>query len=198
MSSNNSQENKALIVYSSGAGCTEDIALKIKEKLDNSSIKTNIVKINDKDQFKSLEQHDINQYSSILLGSSIIKGNFHKNIDKILAKLASTSGENKKLGFFVCCMKACNPEKIEEAKNQYIESNLVEYGLDFSLVDAFGGRLDFSPDSSMNFMLKKILKSIMQKDNPEMKEIEPKVYDFRDWQQIDNFASSWVNIIRKG
>ena len=198
MSSNNSQENKALIVYSSGAGCTEDIALKIKEKLDNSSIKTNIVKINDKDQFKSLEQHDINQYSSILLGSSIIKGNFHKNIDKILAKLASTSGENKKLGFFVCCMKACNPEKIEEAKNQYIESNLVEYGLDFSLVDAFGGRLDFSPNSSMNFMVKKILKSIMLKDNPEMKEIEPKVYDFRDWQQIDNFASSWVNIIRKG
>ena len=198
MSNNNSQENKALIVFSSGAGCTEEVALKIKEKLDNSSIKTNIVKINDKDQFKSIDQQDLNQYSSILLGSNIIKGNFHKNINKILAKLVSTSGEDKKLGFFVCCMKACNPEKIMEAKNQYIESNLVEYGLDFSLVDAFGGRLDFSPDSSMNFMLKKILKSIMQKDNPEMKEIEPKVYDFRDWQQIDNFASSWVNIIRKG
>ena len=198
MSNNNSQENKALIVFSSGAGCTEEVALKIKEKLDHSSIKTNIVKINDKDQFKSIDQQDLNQYSSILLGSNIIKGNFHKNINKILAKLVSTSGEDKKLGFFVCCMKACNPEKIMEAKNQYIESNLVEYGLDFSLVDAFGGRLDFSPDSSMNFMLKKILKSIMQKDNPEMKEIEPKVYDFRDWQQIDNFASSWVNIIRKG
>ena len=198
MSNNNSQENKALIVYSSGAGCTREVALKIKEKLDNSSINTNIVKINDKDQFKSLDQQDINQYSSILLGSNIIKGNFHKNINKFLAKLASTSFENKKLGFFICCMKACNPEKIVEAKNQYIEPYLEEYGLEFSLVDAFGGMLDFSPDSSMNFMLKKILKSIMQKDNPEMKEIEPKVYDFRDWQQIDNFASSWVNIIRKG
>ena len=184
MSNNNSQENKALIVYSSGAGCTEEVALKIKEKLDHSSIKTNIVKINDKDQFKSIDQQDLNQYSSILLGSSIIKGNFHKNIDKILAKLASTSGENKKLGFFVCCMKACNPEKIMEAKNQYIESNLVEYGLDFSLVDAFGGRLDFSPDSSMNFMLKKILKSIMQKDNPEMKEIEPILRFLRNFSGI--------------
>jgi menaquinone-dependent protoporphyrinogen IX oxidase len=198
MSSNNSQENKTLIVYSSGAGCTQEVALKIKEKLDNSSIKTNIVKINDKDQFKSLDQQDLTQYSSILLGSSIIKGNFHKNINKILEKLTSTSGENKKLGFFVCCMKACNPEKILEAKNQYIEPNLKEYGLDFSLVDAFGGMLDFSPESSMNFMLKKILKSIMLKDNSEMKEIEPKVYDFRDWQQIDNFASSWLNIIRNG
>ncbi len=93
-------------------------------------------------------------------------------------------------------MKACNLEKISEAKNQYIEPNLEEHELKFSIVDAFGGRLDFSSNSSMNSMLQKILKKIMLKDNPDLKEIEPKVYDFRDWHQIDNFASSWVNIIR--
>jgi menaquinone-dependent protoporphyrinogen IX oxidase len=193
---NNLHENKVLIVYSSRAGCTEEVALKIKEKLNNSSIKTEIVKINDKDQFKSLNQQDISQYSSILFGSSIIKGKFHKNINKFLAKLASTSLEDKKLGFFICCMKACNPEKIEEAKNEYIKPNLERYDLKFSIVDAFGGTLDFSPDSSMNSMLQKILKKIMLKDNPDFKEIESKVYDFRDWQQIDNFVSSWLNIIR--
>jgi menaquinone-dependent protoporphyrinogen IX oxidase len=130
------------------------------------------------------------------LGSSIITVNFHKNINKFLAKLNSTSLDDKKLGFFICCMKACNPEKIIEAKNQYIEPNLEEYDLKFSLVDPFGGMLDFSPNSSMNSMLKKILKKIMLKDNPDLKEIEPKVYDFRDWQQIDRFALTWLNIIR--
>jgi len=198
MNKNNLHENKALIVYSSRAGCTEEVVLKIKEKLDNSSIKTEIVKINDKDQFKSLNYQDISQFSSILLGSSIITGKFHKNINKFLAKLESTSLDDKKLGFFICCMKACNPEKIIEAKNQYIEPNLKEYDLKFSIVDAFGGKLDFSPDSSMNSMLKKILKKIMLKDNPELKKIEPKVYDFRDWQQIEKFASSWLNIIKNG
>jgi menaquinone-dependent protoporphyrinogen IX oxidase len=195
---NNLQGKKALIAYSSRAGCTEEVALKFKEKLENSSMKIEIVKINDKDQFKSLDQQDISQYSSILLGSSIIKGKFHKNINKFLAKLASASSEDKKLGFFVCCMKACNPEKKEEAINEYIESNLKKYDLKFSIVDAFGGRLDFSPDSTMNSMLQKILKKIMLKDNPDMKEIESKVYDFRDWRQIDNFATSWLNIIGKG
>jgi menaquinone-dependent protoporphyrinogen IX oxidase len=193
---NNLHENKALIAFSSRAGCTEEVALKIKEKLESSSIKTEIVKINDKEQFKSLDQQDISQFSSILLGSSIIKGKFHKNVIKILAKLASKSVEDKKLGCYICCMKACNPEKIVEAKKEYIEPNLEKYDLKFSLTDAFGGKLDFSPDSSMNSMLQKILKKIMLKDNPDMKEIESKVYDFRDWQQIDTFASSWLNVIK--
>ncbi|MBD3353373.1 MAG: hypothetical protein GF364_17965 [Candidatus Lokiarchaeota archaeon] len=195
MSKDKLNENKVLIAYSSRAGCTEEVALKIKEKLDTSSFEIKIFNVSDKDQFKSLNKQDINQYSSILLGSSIIKGKFHKNLNKFLKKLDSSSIKDKKLGFFICCMKACNPEKIDEAKNEYIIPNLEDYNLDFSIVDAFGGKLDFSPTSSMNSMIQKILKKIMLKDNLDLKEIESKVYDFRDWQQIDNFTSSWLNII---
>jgi flavodoxin len=45
MSKDNLDENKALIVFSSSAGCTEEVAFKIKETLDNSSIRTETVKI---------------------------------------------------------------------------------------------------------------------------------------------------------
>jgi len=192
------RSKKVLIVYSSLAGSTEEVALKIKEKLDSSSVKTEIVKINEKDQLKSLIQQDLGQFSSVLLGSNIIAGKIHKNINKLLSKLESASLDDIKLGFFICCMKACNAAKVTEAKNQYIEPKLKGYNLKFSIVDAFGGKLDFSPTSSMKPMMKGIIKKIMAKDNPELGVIESKVYDFRDWQQIDKFASSWVDIVRKG
>ncbi len=187
-----------MIVYSSLAGCTEEVALKIKGTLDRSSLKTEIVKINDKDKCKSLLKEGFGQFSSILIGSNIAVGKFNKDIDKLLAKLGSSSLGDTKLGMFICCMKARNAEKVAEAKDQYLEQNLKKHGLKLSIVDAFGGKLDFSPTSSMNGMMKGILKKIMLKDNPDMKEIESKVYDFRDWQQIEKFASAWLNIIRNG
>ncbi len=189
---------KNLIAYSSLYGCTEEIALKIKEELEKSSLRTEIVKLNDKDQFNSLINQDLSQFSSILLGSSIVAGNFNKKINKILAKLESISLDHKKFGFFVSCLKASNPDKIIEAKNEYINSNLKEYNLKFSIVDAFGGKLDLSPDSSLNFLVKFIIKKKMLKENPNSKKIEPKIYDYRDWQQIEKFTSTWLNIIRNG
>ncbi len=187
-----------LIVYSSLAGCTEEVALKIKEKLENSSVKTEIVKINEIDQFKSLSQRDLGPFSSILLGSSIAIGKVHKNFDEFLAKLESTPLNGRKLGFFICCMKVRNPGKVIEAKNEYLEPTLKKYNLHFSIVDAFGGKVDCSPTSSLNLMVMGILKKKMLADYPDLKEIEPKVYDFRDWQQIEQFASSWLSIIGKG
>ncbi len=187
-----------LVVYSSQSGCTEEVAFKIKEKLQSSSVNTELVKINDKDQFKSLFQRDLGQFSSILLGSSIVIGKVHKNINKFLAKLESCSLNGKKLGFFICCMHAHNAEKNIEAKKEYIEPTLKEFNLKFSIVDAFGGVVDYSPKSSLNFMVKGILKKKMMANNPELKEIEPKVYDYRDWQQIDKFASSWLKIVKDG
>ncbi len=187
-----------LIVYSSQSGCTEEVALKIKEKLETSSVNTELVKINDKDQFKALFQRDLGQFSGVLLGSSIVIGKVHKNLNKFLAKLESLPPNGKKLGLFICCMHARNAEKNIEAKNEYIEPTLKEFNLKFSIVDAFGGVVDFSPASSLNFMVKGILKKKLMANDPDLKEIEPKVYDYRDWQQIDKFASSWLKIIRNG
>ncbi len=95
-------------------------------------------------------------------------------------------------------MHAHNAEKNIEAKKEYIEPTLKEFNLKFSIVDAFGGVVDYSPKSSLNFMVKGILKKKMMANNPELKEIEPKVYDYRDWQQIDKFASSWLKLVKDG
>ncbi len=195
-SSEQGNAKKALIVYSSQAGCTEEVVLKIKEKLDGSLVKTEVVKINDKDQCKSLFKQDLGQFSSILVGSSIIVGKVNKNAGKFLEKLGSASIDGTHLGFFVCCMKACDEQKIAEAKQAYIEPALKKCNKNFEIIDAFGGRLDFSPMSSLNSLMKKILKKIMLEENPGMAKVEDKVYDFRDWQQINKFASAWLNIIK--
>ena len=185
-----------LIAISSMYGCTEEIALKIKDTLDNSSVKAEIVKCNDKNQLQALVQRDLTQYSGVLLGSGIVVGKVHKNISTILKKLESTSFNGTKIGFYICCMKACNPGKIIEAKSQYLDPKLKKFNLKYSLVDTFGGKLDFSPTSPLKPLIKAIIKKIMLKDNPEFGTIEPKVYDFRDWQQINKFATSWLKIIK--
>lgn len=62
-------------------------------------------------------------------------------------------------------------------------------------MDAFGGKVDFTPNSTMNVLVKKVMKRNMLKDNPDLDEIEPKVYDFRDWDQVNHFANSWKEIV---
>jgi menaquinone-dependent protoporphyrinogen IX oxidase len=201
MVENGKQENniskKALVVYSSQSGCTEEVARKIREKLESSSIQAELVKINEKGQLKALLQRDLGQYSGILVGSSIAVGKIHKDVKKFLEKLEATPVPQAKLGLFISCMKARSAEHVPEAKAAYIDPVLQGCGLKFALVDAFGGVIDFSPSSSLNGMIKGILKKIMLQENPDIKEIESKIYDFRDWQQIEKFGSTWASIIKE-
>ena len=186
-----SPEKKLLIAYSSAAGCTEEVAKKLEEIIDLPASNVDLLKVNDKKVFKKFDMDKIKTYDSILLGSSIMMGKLNKNIRQVIEKISESGKQDLKLGLYICCMKACNEEKIEESIQDYINPSLEEYNLEFDLVDAFGGKLDFSPESTMNVLTKKLLKKIMVRDNPDIDEVEPKVYDFRDWTQIERFAATW-------
>ena len=190
-------QKKLLIAYSSLGGCTEEITKKIEEIIEKSSVNIDLLKVNDKNQFKKFDLDRLKNYDSILLGSSIIAGKLNKNIHKLIEELSKNKEGNLKLGIYACCMKACSEEKINEAIKEYIKPNIEKYGIKFDLMDAFGGKADFSPNSTMNAIVKKVMKKNMLKDTPGLNEIEPKVYDFRDWDQIDRFANSWKQIIEK-
>ena len=194
---NMSSQKKLLIAYSSLGGCTEEITKKIEEIIQIPSENIDLVKVNDKNQFKNFDLDELKKYDSILLGSSIILGKLNKNIHKILEKLSKDKKNDLKLGIYACCMKACSEEKINEAIQEYIKPSEEKYEIKFDLMDAFGGKADFSPNSTMNAFVKKVMKKNMLKDTPGLDEIEPKVYDFRDWDQIDRFANSWKQIIEK-
>jgi len=188
---NMSSEKKLLIAYSSIAGCTEEVAKKIAELIDIPALNVDLLKVNDKKEFKKFDMDKLANYDFILLGSSIMVGKLNKNVHQVLEKISETGKQDLKLGLYICCMKAYNEEKIEESVQEYINPSLAEYNLEFDLVDAFGGKLDFSPESKMNVITKKLLKKIMVRDNPDIDEVEPKVYDFRDWTQIERFAAAW-------
>ena len=193
---NMSSQKKLLIAYSSLGGCTEEITKKIKETI-GATANVDLIKVNDKDQFKKFNLDGLKGYDSILLGSSIIVGKLNKNIHKLLEKLSKVKKDDLKLGIYACCMKACSEEKINEAIQEYLKPSIEKYGLTFDLMDAFGGRADFSPNSTMNAIVKKVMKKNMLKDTPGLTEVEPRVYDFRDWNQIGRFASNWKEIITK-
>jgi menaquinone-dependent protoporphyrinogen IX oxidase len=194
---NMSSHKKMLIAYSSLGGCTEEITKKIEETIGTTDVNIDMVKVNDKDQFKKFDLDGLKNYDSILLGSSIIVGKMNKNIHKLLEKLSKDKNDVLKLGIYACCMKACSEEKINEAIQEYLKPSIAKYSLHFELMDAFGGRADFSPNSTMNAIVKKVMKKNMLRDTPGLTEIEPKVYDFRDWDQIGRFASTWKELITK-
>ena len=192
-----SSQKKLLIAYSSLGGCTEEITKKIEETIGTPTTNIDLVKVNDKDQFKKFDLDGLKNYDSILLGSSIIVGKLNKNIHKLLEKLSKDKKDDLQLGIYACCMKACSEEKINEAIQEYLKPSVEKYDLKFDLMDAFGGKADFSPNSTMNAIVKKVMKKNMLRDTPGLEEIELKVYDFRDWDQINRFANSWKEIIEK-
>jgi len=194
---NMSSQKKLLIAYSSLGGCTEEITKKIEETIGTTDVNIDMIKVNDKDQFKKFDLDGLKTYDSILLGSSIIVGKLNKNIHKLLEKLSKDKNDDLKLGIYACCMKACCEEKINEAIQEYLKPSVEKYDLTFDLIDAFGGRADFSPNSTMNAIVKKVMKKNMLRDTPGLTEIEPRVYDFRDWDQISRFASTWKELITK-
>lgn len=189
---------KVLIAYSSINGCTEEIALNIRDHLDMYSIRADLVKINENGRLKALLGQDLTVYSGFILGSSIIVGKPHKQVLKLLKGLETMQGKEARFGFFISCMKARDPVHALEAKETYLDPVLARHDLHFTLVDAFGGVLDFSHGSPIKGMMRGILKKIMLKKNPDIKEIEPRVYDFRNWQQVHDFSSRWVSITMNG
>lgn len=120
-----------LIVYASYYGSTEKCAYKIKEKLKVNSIIVNIA-YND---FKNL-----NDYSTIIIGTPLHIGKIHKSIKKFLEKFKGDL--SKKTLHFFCC--ALEKEAVEKSLKQMPEEILPN----IKVKECFGGRIVKSELSS--------------------------------------------------
>lgn len=146
---------KGLIIYSSKHGTTEYCAKKLKENLNSQFDIINI---------KNVKTIDINNYSKIIIGTSVYAGAINKDLK---AYVESNKAEllTKDLGIFMCCMSK------EDKANQQFKDNFSEELLKSSkIIASFGGEFKFS---KMNFFEKTIIK-IIAKNDPELGKVDGK------------------------
>lgn len=132
---------KTLIVYAGKYGCTEECAVKLKNKLDTEAKVVNAAKEN----VPSLDEYD-----KVIIGSSIYVGQIHKKIKAFVNDNANTLLK-KKVGIFLVCGFI---EKYDETLVQNFPSDLINHA---QSAQCFGGELSIE---KMNFLHKGVVKMI--------------------------------------
>ncbi len=188
-------QKNVLIVYGSRFGCTEEVSQKIAEILQTEGITTQVV---DLQKTREREWPSPEEFDGVLIGSGIKIMKWTKEPRNFLEKHGKEfSGRENVLGLFVCCLSAVTDK--EHARKEYLEKIMEKIGVTADICDAFGGVLDFSESSRMGFLNKKMLKTAakgMQKDMG-LEIDENGKNDFRDWDQIQDFAERFA-VLMKG
>lgn len=186
--------SKVLLLYGTRYGTTKEISDEIERKIQEKGINTESFNLNNVN-LKDIPQLD--KFDGIILGTGIKIKRWTKEVKKFVKKrIAELQALQNKMGFYVCCGEASKKDKISDAINNYITSKLEDIGLKPVLVDAFGGAYDLRDDSAVKGMTRKIVISIMQKEEG-IENPEGKLHDFRDWEQIESFTNNFVNLLNK-
>lgn len=188
---------KVLILYGSKYGTTEDIAKEIAKELKSNNINPNLLKLNKKDPDKFPK---IEEYNGILVGSGIYMNNWIKSMRKFF-ELKNTELNNDmiKFGLFISCGAGCAEEIYEFARETYINAVIKKYDLKPDIYEIFGSYFDLTKDSKFGYIYRKLLlyemRKTIEKFNVQMTLEDNKVYDYRNWDKIRNFAKLFAKIV---
>lgn len=171
---------KALIVFGSRYGSSTEIAEEIGKTMENEGANVDLVNL------RKNKVDNIVNYDLIIVGSGIKMGKWTKEPLKFLNKNKSTL-QDKKVALFVSCgAPLSGKKKMDEAMKLYLEKvaneNLSGEPVSMGL---FGGVFD--PDANNGLMYKMAMK--MAKKGFEEKGVDTsKRYDYRDWDEIRDWA----------
>ena len=183
--------SKILMLYGTRYGTTKGISDEIQKLIQENGLSTDSFNLND---VKLKDIPELDKYSGIVIGTSIKIGKWTKVVKSFMQKRkAELKKKQNLLGFYVCCGEAKND--IDNAKKKYISPNLEKLGIQPALIDAFAGAYDLREGSSLSGMMRKIVIGIMQKEEG-IENPDGELYDYRDWDQIKNFANQFIDIIK--
>ncbi|MFW9989777.1 MAG: flavodoxin domain-containing protein [Candidatus Odinarchaeota archaeon] len=186
--------SKVLILYGTRYGTTKGISNKIEEIIQEKGITT---------ENYNLKEHNLKEippleeYDGIVIGTGIKMKMWTKVVKKFFQKrkLELKSMQNA-LAFYVCCGEASDKNNIHKAINKYITAKIEKLGLNPKLIDAFGGAYDLTEGSAISGMTRKIVIGILQKEEG-IENPDGKMHDYRDWDQIIDFANKFVDLLKK-
>lgn len=187
-------KSKVLILYGTRYGTTKGISDEIEKVIKEKGIST---------ESYNLKEHNIKEipplqeFDGIIIGSGIKMKMWTKVVKKFVEKRKSELKKREStLGFYVCCGEAAKKSNISKAINDYIAPKLQKFGIKPALIDAFGGAYDLTEGSPITGMTRKIVVGII-KSEEGIENPEGKMYDYRDWEQIKDFAYKFSELLKK-
>ncbi len=178
---------KALIVYGSNTGSTEEIAETIASKLSDSGIKVDLVDL----KKKPIRPEG---YDLVIAGSGI-------KMDKWTPEALNYLKDNEESlslrphAIFVSSGFASEPSRREQSRVDYIDAVLEKHPkLKPVSTGLFGGLYDWK---RYNFVIKRLVISLLKSmGHTEVDTSKP--LDFRDWDMINAWAEELAFIVMKG
>jgi menaquinone-dependent protoporphyrinogen oxidase len=184
---------QVLIAYASRFGSSSEIAQGISDTLVDD-FQVDLLDLKSKSETES----PLSDYVGIIVGSGIKMGRWTKEARKFLEGNKGILNQTL-LGVFVSSGEASNPKTYEQAKQQYIVDILEKNQLMNSnvLYEAFGGVFDFSETSNYSFLERKILQKIADSSSSGFVVKDGKLNDFRNWQLIREWATSFGDKLKQ-
>jgi menaquinone-dependent protoporphyrinogen oxidase len=183
---------KVLIVYGTRSGTTEDIAQKIAKIFESKDIIPRLINLK---EVKEKNIPPLSEFDGVIAGTGIKINRWTKTVKKFVKKNSSEiQKRNFKFGFYISCGTASNKDGVKTAVDKYILSKLEEQGSKPDIFDAFGPCYDLTETSNLGKMTKAIMKAAL-KEQEGIENPEEKVYDFRDWDQIQKFTEDFASLL---
>lgn len=172
----------ALVAFGTRYGSTERVAREIAAALSSKGIDVEVLDL------RSKKKEMVSSYQMVVIGSGIMAGYWSKEAQRFLEENQDTL-KGKKVALFACCGDVeFKKEQTAEWKKKYVTEVGTKYGIDPISTALFGGMLDFE---QYGFLIKAILKNT--KKTIEERGADPaKPYDFRNWDEIREWALSLV------
>ncbi len=180
----------ALIVFGTRYGATAGTAEEIGKNLRQEGFNVKVANL------KEEKIQDISEYNLVVLGSGMAMGNWTSEAEEFVKRLQKDL-ENKKLALFISSLKPIeekmgNTKAIERIQKIGLDEKIAKYGLNTIAVGIFGGIINYP---KISFLLRKGMelgyKSQLQKHG--FKEVEPNVYDLRNWDEIRDWTKELAN-----
>lgn len=173
--------NKALVIYGTRYGAAASTAQEIAAVLQREGL---AVQIADAKQEKI---RSITDFDLVVVGSGIQINRWTGEPEAFL-KTYKKELFTKKLALFVCCGSATGkPEDKAKAKAKYLEAKAIKYGLQPIVYGLFGGVYNYN---KAPWWAKKALEADRPRVEATYKQVQPGIYDTRDWEAIRNWAKT--------
>ena len=181
---------KSLIVYATRYGATKGTSEEIARIIVEENIDARIVNL------KEEKIKDISEYDLVVVGSSMAMGNWASEAEDFVNRFQKDFG-SKRLALFISSLKPVEERQgktdlVAKIQKVGLDDKITKYNLKPIATAIFGGVVDYN---KMNFLIRKGMeigyKAPLLKHGFE--EVEPGVYDLRDWDEI----RSWANDLAK-
>jgi len=175
---------RVLIVYATRYGATAGTTEEIAKILREEGFEVRVVNA------KEEKVKDISEHELVVVGSGIQMGKWTSETDGFLSKFHRELG-HKKLALFVSSMKTVSEREgktddLTKSRKATLDDKVAKYDLHPIALGFFGGVIDYN---KMNFLFRRtmgFLKPQLEKDG--FKEVQPGVYDLRNWDEIRSWA----------